>query len=200
MCNNHVYNPRLKFKPGVETYFYTDNVFLFIPNIVDYIRIFFLVLFIVLSHHDVYQLASICYVISVALDELDGNLARHLNQTSLFGMLLDILIDEVTVFYMCSLLGSIYPQYRMYFQFITIIDITGQWMNYQYAAMYRRNDYTRKDNWILNIYFNKKIFTNFWVYGNHIFLLMLYVCSFNSGVPSLWRCCRPCGRIGKYWL
>ncbi|XP_060584762.1 uncharacterized protein LOC132740791 [Ruditapes philippinarum] len=48
------------------------------------------------------------------------------------------------------------------------------------AAMYRNNNYTRADDWLLNIYFNKKIFTNLWVYGNHVFLLMLYLCYYTS--------------------
>ncbi|XP_045198487.2 CDP-diacylglycerol--inositol 3-phosphatidyltransferase-like isoform X2 [Mercenaria mercenaria] len=127
-----------------------------------------------------YIVASISYVASVSLDELDGNTARYLGQTSLFGMILDILIDEASVLCLCTVLSTIYPQYIIIFQLYTLLDFTGQWTNYQYAAMYRNNNFTRADDWLLNMYFNKPMLTNLWVYGNHVFLLMIYLCHHTS--------------------
>lgn len=165
----------------IRRYVQTDNIFLFLPNIIDYIRLVLLALFVYYAAVENYVAAGVGYTLSVALDEVDGNLARYLGQTTLTGMVLDILIDEASVICICLHLGTIYPSYIIVFQLYIILDISAQWTNYQHAAMFRNNDYTRKDDPLLNVYFNKKVFTNLWVYGNHVFLLMLYLCHFTHG-------------------
>ncbi|XP_060584793.1 CDP-diacylglycerol--inositol 3-phosphatidyltransferase-like [Ruditapes philippinarum] len=67
-------------KTGYKGYFNTDNVFLFVPNIIDYIRVAFLAYFVYNASIGNYNVACICYVVSVSLDELDGNSARYFNQ------------------------------------------------------------------------------------------------------------------------
>ncbi|WAR30531.1 hypothetical protein MAR_033073 [Mya arenaria] len=61
------------------------SVFLYVPNIIDYFRLLFLGIFCHQAFAGDHVVAAGSYVISVALDELDGNFARWLNQMSLFG-------------------------------------------------------------------------------------------------------------------
>ncbi|KAH3799940.1 hypothetical protein DPMN_153564 [Dreissena polymorpha] len=114
----------------------TTHVLLYIPNIIDRCA------------------AALCYVVSFALDELDGNLARYFVQTSEFGMLLDILIDEASVTALCHVLATLYPVYTLAFQMFSILDFCGQWSIYHFAARFRNNDYKHQDNWLTKIYFN----------------------------------------------
>ncbi|KAH3799939.1 hypothetical protein DPMN_153563 [Dreissena polymorpha] len=152
----------------------TTHVLLYIPNIIDYIRILFLCLFCYVARTDRCA-AALCYFVSFALDELDGNLARYLGQTSEFGMLLDILIDEASVTALCHVLATFYPVYTLAFQMFSILDFCGQWSIYHFAARFRNNDYKHQDNWLTKIYFNSYVPNLFWVYGNHVFLLALYL-------------------------
>ena len=70
------------------------NKLLFIPNVICYFRILFLFAFIILSQYNMYPGAVICYFISFSLDFFDGYFARLLNQTTKFGMILDMIIDR----------------------------------------------------------------------------------------------------------
>ncbi|XP_052788883.1 CDP-diacylglycerol--inositol 3-phosphatidyltransferase-like [Mya arenaria] len=157
------------------------NVFLFVPNLIDYMRVVFLVMFCYEASYANYYAAVCCYVVNFALDEIDGNMARWLGQTSEFGMLLDILTDEASVTCVCMVLATLYPAWLLAFQAHCVIDFMGQWTLYYYAGRYKNNDFKTKDNWILDIYFNSYVPSFLWVYGNHVFLISLYLCNYASG-------------------
>ncbi len=63
---------------------------LYIPNIIGYLRISFLILFLT-SKNPIHQLVFMS--LNLSLDVLDGKLARLLNQTSLLGARFDLIID-----------------------------------------------------------------------------------------------------------
>ncbi|XP_052790364.1 CDP-diacylglycerol--inositol 3-phosphatidyltransferase-like [Mya arenaria] len=170
------------------------SVFLYVPNIIDYFRLLFLGIFCHQAFAGDHVVAAGSYVISVALDELDGNFARWLNQTSEFGMLLDILIDEASVTALCMVLATLYPAWLPAFQALSIIDFAGQWSLYYFSGRYRNGDFRTHDNKLFNIYFNNRVAGDFWVYGNHLFLISIYMAFYSAGptvslfghVVSLW--------------
>ena len=70
------------------------RVLLFVPNLVDYGRLLLLLLFLCTYSSRPLQ-AAILYVLSVSLDAIDGALARRYQQSSTFGALLDVLVDNL---------------------------------------------------------------------------------------------------------
>ena len=71
------------------------NVFLFVPNIIGYVRIILMfVAFFFMTNPEKYLLTVSCYMLSQLLDAFDGHAARMLGQTSKFGAMLDQLTDR----------------------------------------------------------------------------------------------------------
>lgn len=74
-----------------------SDVWLYIPNLLDYLRlILVLVGFVLGNYYQYYFLNSLFYVFSHFLDMIDGPAARYFNQCSNFGVVLDYTIDIVT--------------------------------------------------------------------------------------------------------
>eukprot|EP00898_Chlorokybus_atmophyticus_P009074 jgi/Chlat1/9168/Chrsp97S00711 len=72
------------------------HVLLYWPNIVDYLRVALLAcVFSVLDRHARPELFVLGYVVFMALDAVDGTLARAFNQVSAFGAFLDVTVDCV---------------------------------------------------------------------------------------------------------
>ncbi|KAF7699525.1 CDP-diacylglycerol--inositol 3-phosphatidyltransferase [Cucumispora dikerogammari] len=69
----------------------SSSMFMFIPNIICYLRIALLLICIYTKGF----LFSLLYIISSSLDIADGYAARHFNQTTVFGAVLDMLIDRL---------------------------------------------------------------------------------------------------------
>lgn len=70
------------------------RVLLFVPNLVDYGRLLLLLLFLNICTSWPLQ-AALLYVLCVSLDGVDGALARRYQQSSTFGALLDVLVDNI---------------------------------------------------------------------------------------------------------
>lgn len=70
-----------------------ENVFLFVPNIIGYIRV-------ITAGASLYympihpKVCTVLYFVSCILDAVDGQAARALNQTSKFGAVLDMVTDR----------------------------------------------------------------------------------------------------------
>ncbi|KAG6814321.1 hypothetical protein H0H92_013446 [Tricholoma furcatifolium] len=72
---------------------YSENVFLFVPNLIGYSRVLLAGLSLhFMSYHPKY--CTLLYVVSCLLDAVDGQAARALNQTSKFGAVLDMVTDR----------------------------------------------------------------------------------------------------------
>ncbi|XP_067221674.1 CDP-diacylglycerol--inositol 3-phosphatidyltransferase isoform X2 [Chanodichthys erythropterus] len=69
------------------------HVFLYVPNVIGYIRILLVLISWILYNYPENFLPL--YVLSIILDGVDGWAARRLQQTSRFGAWLDVVIDNV---------------------------------------------------------------------------------------------------------
>lgn len=58
----------------------SQNIFLFIPNIIGYIRILLAICSVIFMWLDKPVLALTTYILSSVMDALDGNAARYFNQ------------------------------------------------------------------------------------------------------------------------
>ncbi|CAG0883544.1 unnamed protein product [Cyprideis torosa] len=110
-----------------------SNIFLFIPNLIGYMRIIlavFAILVMQLSH----QLTFWAYFISALLDAVDGHAARTYNQSTKFGAMLDQLTDRCCTLALCMVLCALYPTFAFFFQFVSIIDISCHWIHLHAVA------------------------------------------------------------------
>ena len=85
--------PRVHFSWVVKMAKPTENIFMFVPNLIGYGRIILAIIsfYYMPTNHIV---ASWCYILSGFLDAFDGHAARHFNQSTRFGAMLDMLTDR----------------------------------------------------------------------------------------------------------
>nr|ACO10899.1 CDP-diacylglycerol--inositol 3-phosphatidyltransferase [Caligus rogercresseyi] len=162
----------------------TENVFLFVPNIIGYARIL-LLLISMLSMQHFYVLTSLCYGLSAALDMFDGLAARHWAQSSRFGALLDMLTDRCGTLALVYTLGTFYPSYAFFFSLMSLIDISMHWLHTHVSLLKgqasHKGGFKESTPSILRIYYENKAFLTFMCFINEAFYGALYVSYFNSG-------------------
>ncbi|XP_048476874.1 CDP-diacylglycerol--inositol 3-phosphatidyltransferase [Rhincodon typus] len=104
------------------------SVFLFVPNLIGYSRIFLaLAAFYFMPSSP--KLATGLYLLSSFLDSFDGHAARLLNQCSRFGMMLDMLTDRCATMCLLVNLSLLYPRYVFLFQLSMSLDISSHWLH-----------------------------------------------------------------------
>lgn len=78
---------------GTDGQFRDENVYLFVPNIIGYVRVLTAAIsFYLMPKHPLG--CFVLYAISCLLDAVDGQAARALGQTSKFGAVLDMVVDR----------------------------------------------------------------------------------------------------------
>ncbi|KAI9753435.1 MAG: hypothetical protein M4579_005155 [Chaenotheca gracillima] len=169
----------------------SENVFLFYPNLIGYSRI-------VLALASLYYMplhprtCSLLYSVSCLLDALDGVAARHFNQSTKFGAVLDMVTDRCTTACLLVFLSSAWPRWALLFQGLISLDLASHYIH-MYATLvmggtdqsHKKVDETR--SWILNLYYsNNKVLFVFCAL-NELFFIALYLLSFSSPIlsPSL---------------
>ncbi|KAH7923874.1 CDP-diacylglycerol--inositol 3-phosphatidyltransferase [Leucogyrophana mollusca] len=164
---------------------YSENVFLFVPNIIGYTRILLAgVSLYFMSTHPKY--CTLAYVISCLLDAVDGQAARALGQTSKFGAVLDMVTDRCTTSCLLCYLSSAYPAYAIVFQSLIALDFSSHYMH-MYSSLVtgsRSHKLVTSDvSRILWYYYNDSRTLFFMCAGNELFFVSLYlVKSINSPI------------------
>ncbi|XP_067940077.1 CDP-diacylglycerol--inositol 3-phosphatidyltransferase-like [Watersipora subatra] len=159
------------------------EVLVFVPNLIGYARIILAILSCYYMPID-YVTAGTCYVISGLLDALDGHAARYLNQTSLFGAMLDQLTDRCATACLLITLAMFYPDYAMLFQMSTALDIASHWLHLHSTILSGRTSHKAIDldeNPILHFYYTNRKFLFFMCAGNEMFYTGLYLLFFTPG-------------------
>ncbi|EDO31331.1 predicted protein, partial [Nematostella vectensis] len=157
------------------------SVFLFIPNLIGYLRIIlaFASFYYMPSDH---VKAAVMYVISGFLDAFDGHAARYFNQSTKFGAFLDMLTDRCVTTALIMMLGVFYPKFLFLFQFLVCLDITSHWIHVQ-SAMLKGDSHKKIDlsgNYFLRVYYKKVVLFTFCA-GNELFFCCLYLAHFTPG-------------------
>ncbi|XP_062583055.1 CDP-diacylglycerol--inositol 3-phosphatidyltransferase-like [Saccostrea cucullata] len=164
----------------------TENIFLFIPNIVDYLRVITAFISFYYLPTDPWS-ASFWYLLSGLLDAIDGHLARMLDQGSKLGAMLDMLIDRCATMCLMAALCHFYPKYMLFFQFSMALDITSHWFHVQSSLMKGGESHKKLDlsaNPILKHYYHNRIILFVMCSANELFFCMLYLTYFTPG-PTL---------------
>lgn len=84
------------------------SVFLYIPNIIGYFRFVFLLAILFTYQHSPI-ITIFLYGLSQLLDMFDGMAARHFNQCSNFGAVLDMVCDRASNGVLLAICGHLYP-------------------------------------------------------------------------------------------
>ncbi|KAG6331661.1 hypothetical protein ID866_7428 [Astraeus odoratus] len=156
---------------------YSENVFLFVPNLIGYTRIILAGLSLhFMSYHPKY--CTLLYGVSCLLDAVDGQAARALGQTSKFGAVLDMVTDRCTTSCLLCYLSSAYPSYAIVFQFLIALDFSSHYMH-MYSSLVtgsRSHKLVTSDvSRILWYYYNDSRTLFFMCAGNELFFVSLYL-------------------------
>lgn len=121
-------------------------VVLYIPNILGYIRIL-LAFYALHQSGDEPTRAVILFILSASLDLIDGILARSLNQISSFGVLLDIVADNILR--TCGWMAvAILPTTSIKMHMVTATIISLEWMT-MLATQLHANSGSSQQHWKL---------------------------------------------------
>jgi CDP-diacylglycerol--inositol 3-phosphatidyltransferase len=156
-----------------------ENIFIFIPNIIGrpnyshpgswrrnwhrllgYSRVFLAIasLYYMPLHP---RTCSGLYSISCLLDALDGYAARHYNQSTTFGAVLDMVTDRCTTACLLVFLASAWPRWSIVFQGLISLDLASHYMHmYASLSMGRGQSHKKVDSersYILHLYYTNRV-------------------------------------------
>ena len=116
-------------------------VWLFVPNLIGYIRIVTgVAAFSFAFNKETHHIFFLLYAFSYALDALDGVAARQLGQTSRFGAVLDMVTDRFCTAALLAVLAHLYKGSYTWFLWLLILDISSHWVQmYRHVAGMRSN-------------------------------------------------------------
>ncbi|XP_070507672.1 CDP-diacylglycerol--inositol 3-phosphatidyltransferase [Chironomus tepperi] len=161
----------------------TENVYLFIPNIIGYARIVLAVVSFYFMPTN-YVISSWCYIISVLLDALDGHAARKFNQSTKFGAMLDQLTDRCGTMGLLVTLSYFYPKYMFWFQLSMAIDVACHWFYLHTSLLQGKTSHKfidMNENPIMHIYYTNRTVLGFMCLFNELFYAALYLLYFTPG-------------------
>ncbi|XP_055504140.1 CDP-diacylglycerol--inositol 3-phosphatidyltransferase isoform X2 [Leucoraja erinacea] len=179
-----------------------ENIYLFVPNIIGYVRILLALLSFWLMPHSPVG-AITCYGISTLLDSVDGHAARLLDQCTRLGAMMDMLTDRCSTFCLMFTLCIFYPSYAFIFQVSAALDIASHWLHLHSVTLQGAGSHKQIDqggNSILRYYYSNKAILFLMCVGNELFYMSLYVLYFTEGWmvpvvggdlslrPILWAC------------
>ncbi|RWR99672.1 CDP-diacylglycerol--inositol 3-phosphatidyltransferase-like isoform X2 [Dinothrombium tinctorium] len=131
-----------------------------------------------------YMKASVFYVLSAALDAIDGYAARLFNQSTKFGAILDQLTDRCGTMALLMALSLFYPKYLFFFQLANVIDISSHWIHIWSSMMQGKTSHKFIDtsgNPVLRLYYTNRPVLFFMCAGNELFYCALYLLHFTDG-------------------
>lgn len=105
---------------------------------------------------------SILYSVSCLLDALDGLAARHFEQSTKFGAVLDMVTDRCTTTCLLVFLASAFPRWSIVFQGLISLDLASHYMH-MYATLsmgdagqsHKNVDESR--SWLLKMYYSNNV-------------------------------------------
>jgi CDP-diacylglycerol--inositol 3-phosphatidyltransferase len=105
---------------------------------------------------------SLLYSISCLLDALDGYAARHFEQSTRFGAVLDMVTDRCTTSCLLVFLSSAFPRWAIIFQGLISLDFASHYMHMYATLAMGGSDTSHKNvdksrSWVLNLYYTNKV-------------------------------------------
>jgi len=104
-----------------------ENVFLFIPNLIGYLRVVLAIAAFYYMRTDPWR-CCVYYLLSGFMDALDGHAARKWGQSTQFGAALDMVTDRCATCCLMVGLAAMYPTYSFHLQLLIGLDIGSHWL------------------------------------------------------------------------
>lgn len=168
----------------------TENVLLYIPNLIGYSRVAFTMIafFLMITDPRQWLIAVTLYLASFVGDLFDGMAARKFNQCSNFGGLLDMVTDRCSTLGLLYILGGEYteldtqrgfPWWRLLFLSLIILDISSHWCQ-MYSTCSLQKHHKSKDsnagrNIIVQLYYDVYLFFGYCCVGAELTYVGLYM-------------------------
>ncbi|KAL5730733.1 CDP-diacylglycerol--inositol 3-phosphatidyltransferase [Ranunculus cassubicifolius] len=129
----------------------TLSVYLYVPNIIGYIRILMNIVAFARCFSDK-KLFSALYFISFVCDGIDGWFARKFNQVSTFGAVLDMVTDRVSTACLLAVLSQIYRPGKA-----------------------SHKDVKDSTNWLFKAYYGNRLFMAYCCVASEVLYIILYL-------------------------
>ncbi|KAK8970839.1 CDP-diacylglycerol--inositol 3-phosphatidyltransferase 1 [Platanthera guangdongensis] len=152
------------------------SVYLYIPNILGYMRILLNVVAFALCFSSKSWFAAL-YFISFICDGVDGWLARKFNQVSTFGAVLDMLTDRVSTACLLAILSQLYRP-GLIFLALLGLDIASHWLQMYSTFLSGKSshkDIEDKSSWLLRAYYQHRYFMAFCCVGSEVLYIILFL-------------------------
>ncbi|KAG2702911.1 hypothetical protein I3843_06G106200 [Carya illinoinensis] len=157
------------------------SVYLYIPNIIGYIRILMNCLAFAVCFSNK-KLFSILYLISFVCDALDGYFARKLNQVSTFGAVLDMVTDRISTACLLVILSQVYRP-GLIFLSLLALDIASHWLQMYSTFLFGRashKDVKDSTNWLFKAYYGNRIFMAYCCVSCEVLYIVLFLVAKNQ--------------------
>ncbi|XP_031250479.1 probable CDP-diacylglycerol--inositol 3-phosphatidyltransferase 2 [Pistacia vera] len=152
------------------------SVYLYIPNIIGYVRVLMNSVAFAICFSDKWVF-SILYFISFVCDAVDGWCARKFNQVSTFGAVLDMVTDRISTACLLVVLSQVY---RPGFVFLSLLalDISSHWL--QMYSTFLTGKTSHKDvkdstNWLFKAYYGNRMFMAYCCVSCEVLYIILFL-------------------------
>ncbi len=156
----------------------SNNVFLYIPNLIGYLRVILYTTAFVGHSLGRWEAFLGLYSLAFLLDEFDGRAARKFNQSSQLGAALDMVSDRCATAGLCLVLSQLYPRYTLGLIVLVALDISSHYYLLYATAILDEASHkvtaSGSSNRLLALYYGKKQFMDMLIVGNEVFYLLLY--------------------------
>ena len=163
-----------------------NRVFLYVPNIIGYVRFIFYAASFISHSIGNWQLCISLYAIAFILDEFDGRAARAYNQSSNFGAALDMTADRCATAGLCLILAQLYPNYLLAFIGAIALDISSHYYLIYATGILGKVSHKDSAQWstnrLLKLYYSSKTFMDILILGNELFYILLYLNFYLTGL------------------
>ncbi|KAL8114921.1 putative CDP-diacylglycerol--inositol 3-phosphatidyltransferase 2 [Apium graveolens] len=154
----------------------TITVYLYIPNIIGYIRILMNIFAFAICFSD-RKLFSLLYFISFVCDALDGWFARKFNQVSTFGAVLDMVTDRISTACLLVILSQVY---RPGFVFMSLLalDIASHWLQMYSTFLVGKashKDVKDSTSWLFKAYYRHRMFMGYCCVACEVLYITLFL-------------------------
>lgn len=165
------------------------SVYLYIPNIIGYMRIIMNCVAFALCFSNK-TLFAILYFFSFFCDGLDGWFARKFNQVSTFGAVLDMVTDRVSTACLLAILSQLYRPGLIFLSLLGL-DIASHWLQMYSSFLSGKTshkDVKDKSNWLLKAYYGQRLFMAFCCVASEVLYIILFLIADNQSESVLNAC------------
>jgi len=180
-------------KKSGKTTVTANQVLLYWPNIIGYLRAVFLFIFFYLSDDsrcgkktykiDNWKIAVFLYFLGFVGDLIDGWVARKCNQTTLYGATLDMVIDRVATAGLLCILASRTKDKAFIYASLIALDIGSHWFHMASTATqghHKDSKVLEERNIVLRWYYGVKWFFAYCCVGQELYYIAKFIDSFEQ--------------------